>query len=315
MTHCYLIYAGGTFGSYGVPLSTLESRIFLPAFLKHYPNLIPIDNALIKDSSGFCPHDFLAFYELIIKAHHQGADRFVIISGTDTLAYFSAFLGYALAELPLSVVIVASMRPFFIPTQTPLIPDSTSDATNNVNQAIDFLNQPNTGVHVSIANFCYPSHNLQKIHSHSPNAFVSTYNDNQTITQMASHPPHLDDDFVLYSVYCLPNDPTAHIKQLTPLLTASPTAVIIIGFGAGNLPYSDKFAKLLNRLCERGFLVVMTTACAFGGVSESYDAGVWAYQAGVLSGGSDTIATLYAKCLWLCATNPPSQRRTKWVQR
>lgn len=55
-----LIYAGGTFGSYGRPLAPLSAEIFLPTLqtlltdrdnAKHWPQISWLDNTLIKDSS------------------------------------------------------------------------------------------------------------------------------------------------------------------------------------------------------------------------------------------------------------------------
>lgn len=312
MGECYLIYTGGTFGSHGVPLSTLDSHNFLSAFLPHYPTLAPLANTIIKDSSAFEPQDFLALYHLIVSASDKGARRFVLITGTDSLAYLTAFLGYALATRPLTVMVVASLRPFFVATSTQLTKDKTSDAYINVEQALKFFANKKTGVFVSIDGTYYHSHDLQKIHSHKSPAFAGKDPDTITLSQLAHYSPSFSTDLTIHSVYCLPNNPTVLIKQLTPLLDTRPSAVIIIGFGAGNIPKEPQLAKTLKTLHEQGFLLVMTSACPFGGVSRQYDAGAWVYRFGVLPGGEHTIATLYAKCLWLCLTNPPQERYKKW---
>lgn len=312
LANCHLIYTGGTFGSHGVPLNTLPAGTFLPAFLSYYPTLIPIDNPLVKDSSAFSPQDFLALYTLIKQAQDNGAQQFILISGTDTLAYLAAFLSYALAGRSLTLVLVASMRPFFVATAATLTKDNASDAYTNFNQALDFFATKKTGVFVSTDGNCYHGCNLQKIHSHESPAFVGENIDSRSPPQLASHAPMLDSVFAIHSLYCLPNDPKALADQLSPLVHRPPSAVILIGFGAGNLPHSEALADILKTLKQRHFLLIMTSACPFGGVSGAYDAGAWVYRLGVQSDGHATIATLYAKALWLCLTNLPTERHAKW---
>ena len=115
-----LIYAGGTFGSYGRPLAPLSAEVFLPtlqqllAELDNAFTLSPIawlNNTLIKDSSQFTPSDFVHFYQLLLSAYQQGSRRFVLITGTDTLSYLGAFLAEAFAGSDICVVVTGSMRP------------------------------------------------------------------------------------------------------------------------------------------------------------------------------------------------------------
>ncbi|MDE0490379.1 hypothetical protein NK638_02265 [Psychrobacter sp. A3] len=79
-----LIYAGGTFGSYGRPLAPLPAEVFLPTLqtllaepdhAHHLPPISWLDNTLIKDSSQLTPVDFVHFYQLILAAYAQGHRR------------------------------------------------------------------------------------------------------------------------------------------------------------------------------------------------------------------------------------------------
>ena len=74
-----LIYAGGTFGSYGRPLAPLPAEVFLPTLqtllaepdhAHHLPPISWLDNTLIKDSSQLTPVDFVHFYQL--RTHFWG---------------------------------------------------------------------------------------------------------------------------------------------------------------------------------------------------------------------------------------------------
>ena len=100
-TPTQLIYAGGTFGSYGRPLTPLSADVFLPTLQQllaehsaatHLAPVSWLENGLIKDSSQLTPNDFIHFYRLLLSAYAQGHKRFVLITGTDTLSYLGAFL-------------------------------------------------------------------------------------------------------------------------------------------------------------------------------------------------------------------------------
>lgn len=318
MSNIYLLYAGGTFGSYGTPLTTLTANEFLPRFLPtlQYTGLEfnVLDNSLIKDSSNFNPDDFFALYRLIDDAYRVGAKKIILITGTDTLAYLAAFLHYAVGKLPLSLVVTGSMLPFFEPNLQPLQVNKNSDAKANFDNALAFLNQktPNRGVYVSFYHHIYYANSVQKTHSNAKNAFTGTiFNGtaypSQTLTTAQPITPA-----AIHTLYCVPNDSTQLSNHLKTLTNFPASAVIIIGFGAGNMPYSNELAQCLQQLSDNGFLVIMTTACPYGGVSQTYATGAWQYQFGVISGGNLKIPALYAKALWLCSTQPIEHRKALW---
>lgn len=318
MSNIHLLYAGGTFGSYGNPLTTLTANEFLPKFLPtlQYTGLkfTVLDNNLIKDSSNFSPDDFFALYRLINDAYFAGAKKIILITGTDTLAYLAAFLHYALGELPLSLVVTGSMLPFFEPNTQPLQVNQNSDAKANFDNALAFLTEktPNRGVYVSFYQHIYYANSVQKIHSNAKNAFTgtifnSTLHPSQTLAITQSITPA-----VIHTLYCVPNDSTQLSNQLKRLADYPTSAVIIIGFGAGNMPYSNELAQCLQQLTNNGFLVIMTTACPYGDVNQTYATGVWQYQFGAVSGDKLKIPALYAKALWLCSTQPIEHRKTLW---
>ena len=101
------------------------------------------------------------------------------------------------------------------------------------------------------------------------------------------------------------------LEQTPPL---PPTGIILTGFGAGNVPYSNKLANLLETTYQQGHMVVCTTQCPFGGVSDQYAAGSWQYDHHVLSSGRLTIAAIYARLLWLhLSLDTPKRRRQRWT--
>lgn len=320
-TTTYLIYAGGTFGCHGTPLTALDSGQFLSAFLalcqKHSHHVHAISNPIIKDSSTLTPEDFLHFFELITNAYQQGARRFVLITGTDTLAYLSAFLCVGLRGLPLTLVVTGSMLPLFDPTKTPLQKNPNSDAWHNFSNALTFIAQNIHGSFVSIQGTIYYGDSLQKIHKTDINAFSGTAFDTSThkppITTAHPKPPFFTDT-VIYSFYCLPNQPDILAEYLESLTQKPSSAVLIQGFGAGNMPKSPKLIQAISTLTQQHFLLIMTSSALYGSVNTDYQAGAWQYQYGMVSGFHYPIPALYAQALWICLTTPKENRKQAWNQ-
>ena len=338
-----LIYAGGTFGSYGKPLASLPADIFLPVLQKllsdqestaHLPKISWLDNALIKDSSQLTPSDFVHFYQLILAAYQQGDRQFVLITGTDTLSYLGAFLAEAFAGSDICVVLTGSMRPLLDSEELhTYCVDEHSDAWDNLSGALKLAGACESGVKINFGGEAWPAQTVQKIHSHDLMAFTghfrAAYPANSYIKNLPdTRRQHwLDDQKALlesiqkraqsvriHAVYCLPNDAEAINNQLQALLSQPSSGIILLGFGAGNVPYSPALADTLELAHENGHMVICASQCPFGGVSDSYAAGSWQYEHHVIAGGRLTIPAIYARLLWLLLRyDSPARRKQRWL--
>ncbi len=320
----YIIYAGGTFGCHGEPLAALSADKFLPPFKKvlaqhHVVEVLP--NDIIKDSSTLNPADFVHFYKLIKTACEQGARRFVLITGTDTLAYLSAFLSVSLQGLPLSLVATGSMLPLFMPTISPLVLDVDSDAYQNCHQALMFVKQDIHGVFVSFFGQIFYADGVQKIHTSDKNTFVGqVYSPTDTVTPKKAWQTFLNEQCLadgsanIQVLYCVPNWADNLATQLTNLIHQTPSAVILLGFGAGNMPQSQNLVSAIQALIERGFLLIMASSCPFGAVSDTYAAGAWQYELGVVSAQDRRLPQIFAHALWLCLTVSVGERQKAWQE-
>lgn len=337
-----LIYAGGTFGSYGRPLKPLSAEVFLPT-LQHLlfehnnssrlPNFSWLENTLIKDSSELTPNDFVHFYALLLAAYRQGHRRFVLITGTDTLSYLSAFLAEAFAGSDLCLVVTGSMRPLLdSDVLNTYNVDDNSDAWDNLTDSLKLAAASESGVRVNFGGESWPAQTVQKIHSDDLMAFTghsrAAYPANSYIKILPdTRRQHwLDDQQALlegiqtraektsvHAVYCLPNDNEALSNQLNALLLQPPCGIILMGFGTGNVPYSSALATVLQRAYDHGHMVICASQCPFGGVSDQYAAGSWQYDYHVVAGGRLTIPAIYARLLWLLLRyESPARRRQRW---
>lgn len=336
-----LIYAGGTFGSYGKPLAPLPAKQFLPILqelLSQNPehNIATIsclDNPLIKDSSQLDAQDFVHFYQLILTAYASGTKRFVLISGTDTLSYLGAFLAEAFAGSDIKIVVTGSMRPLLDSSNIQsYCVDETSDAWGNLSTALQQASSFDPGVMISFGGETWPAQTVQKIHSHDFMAFTGHFRAAYPANSYVKAIPQarlqhwLEDqqaqlsmiqdrakDAAIFALYCVPNDPKAMIIQLKAISNHPNCAIILLGFGAGNLPFSAELAAALDDAYQQGQLVIAASQCPFGGVSDSYAAGSWQYDHHVMSGGRLTIAAIYARLLWLLLRfDSPARRRQRW---
>lgn len=337
-----LIYAGGTFGSYGRPLAPLAADDFLPLLQKVIGTLDSavvrsvswLDNPLIKDSSQFTPMDFAHFYELLLTSYAQGNQRFVLITGTDTLSYLGAFLAEAFAGSDLCLVLTGSMSPLLnSDVIQEYVADDNSDAWNNLEDALKLATAGEPGVRISFGGESWPAQTVQKIHSHDFMAFTghsrAAYPANSYIKSVSKTRRQywIDDQLALldnihsrakhaqvHALYCLPNDTDVLNRQLQALSSALPCGIILLGYGAGNVPYSEALAQSLQRAYQQGHMVICASQCPFGGVSDSYAAGSWQYDHHVISGGRLTIAAIYARLMWLLLRyDTPARRRQRWT--
>ena len=342
-TPVQLIYAGGTFGSYGRPLAPLPAAEFLPALqallteqdqASNLPTLSWLDNSLIKDSSQLTPTDFVHFYKLLLQAYAQGSRRFILITGTDTLSYLGAFLSEAFAGSDICIVVTGSMRPLLDSEvlQSYQV-DQNGDAWDNLTESLRVASAGVSGVKISFGGESWPAQTVQKIHSHDFMAFTghsrAAYPANSYIKIFAdTRRQHwLDDQNLIldiidsraeqariHALYCLPNDTTVLTKQLQVLVDTPPCGIILLGFGAGNVPYSSDLAGALQAAYSKGHMVICASQCPFGGVSDSYAAGSWQYEYHVIAGGRLTIAAIYARLLWLLLRyDSPARRRQRWT--
>lgn len=333
-----LIYAGGTFGCYGRPLSPIAASEFLPIVTKllaeqYLPTTHWLSNTLIKDSSQLSPADFVHFYQLILTAYAAGQRSFVLITGTDTLSYLSTFLAEAFVGSDICIIVTGSMRPLFDPNQLEgYVVDEQSDAWGNLVESIKLAAHGEPGVRVCFAGENWPAQTVQKIHSHDFMAFTghrrAAYPANSYSKRLpdARRQHWLDDQMsvnaqiiarstqaAVYPLYCMPNDSEVLELQLRALLDRPASGIILIGFGAGNVTYSPAIAELLDQAYQRGHLLVSASQCAFGGVGESYAAGSWQYEHHVISGGRLTLPAIYARLLWLhLRFDTPARRRQRW---
>lgn len=342
-----IIYAGGTFGSYGKPLASLPSEVFLPiltdilaAHFATYPShaeqpvawqILP--NTVVKDSSQLTPADFAPLYHTLLTAMQQGMRQFVLLTGTDTLSYLAAFLAEAFHGSATCLIVTGAMQPLLdSQVLTQYVVDPDSDASQNLFVACKLARQGDAGVRVAFGGEHWPAQTVQKIHSHDMLAFVghhragypaNSYTDKLTPSQRAQWlSDQIDHQTAvcqalaqahIVTLYLTPMSGEQLALQLQTLLATQPDGLIVLGFGAGNVPESPAVKAQLKKAHAQGCLVVISSQSPYGGVSTSYQAGAWLVDCKVLPSGRLTLPAIFARLLWLTATyDSPARRRQRW---
>lgn len=281
------------------------------------------------DSSNATP----ATWQLIIDAireHAAEATAFVILHGTDTLAYTASALSFALQDLPVPVIMTGSQLPFT---------HDRSDALPNVIGALHAAAQPHLrGVFVFFGRHLYQGNRTTKVSSWSFDAFdspaatpVAKIADSWTWTscnktnyagsnqencdplslndfeRSLQQPEQLPLPYKNHDAIVLHITPGLTAKRLQAFLTPLPRGVILRGYGTGNIPADEPgFVDVLADAADQGCIIIASTQTPQARVDLSaYATGSALMRAGVISGEDATIETLYTKLIFLL-----SQERT-----
>ncbi len=339
-----VLYLGGTIGCAGSPLAPLAAEIFLPRLEEILATHIQTQGVpttwrciagTIKDSSALIPEDWADLIGTVLAPERADIRHWIILHGTDTLAYSAAFLAAALTGVNRRVVISGSQLPLLDPQS--LVVNRDSDALVNLQTSYDAFSDASASSWVAVAfnQQVWLADSVQKIHSQNRQAFtgLTPLLHPHDASFSAPLPPHRSDtpphpiladlgmlkqrlaslNIQLYYASPLPRD--VQVAQLTQLLESGAEAVIVLAYGLGNLPKDPRLVTALLAAEQRGVMVILSSQVPFGGVESRYAAGNWLKQSGVLSAETLPLPAIFARLAWLHVTQSRySDRRKAWLQ-
>ncbi|MEO1458495.1 MAG: asparaginase domain-containing protein [Pseudomonadota bacterium] len=318
-----LIYTGGTIGSAGTPRAPLPAAAFralweanlagLPEFAtpRFWHMLEPP-----LDSTEMTPRDWAVLATLVLDAAEAGAEAVVVLHGTDTLANSAAALAYLLtamdgaqpvARLGIPVVLTGAMAPLF--EGEGLL--EGSDALANLSTALGFAahGPAEPGVHLAFAGRTGRGARTAKLHTEAHDAFGWPSGPGRLAPlppcpaaslrpALARLAPELGRRAVLLATPA-PEDAAlqaAILEGAVVGLAERIGALLLAGFGSGNMPAAATLGPVLTRLRARGVPVALASQVPAGGVApDAYAAGAWLGRLGVLPAGDMTLAAAHAK--------------------
>jgi L-asparaginase len=311
--HIALIYAGGTVGmtqtehgyapmaDFGAVLSALLDGhgTRLPRYTLHaYADPI--------DSSNATPQDWQRIAR-DIAAHYDAYDGFVVLHGTDTMAYTAAALSYMLRGLRKPVLVTGSQIP---------LGAERSDAAQNLITALQLAARDEISeVAIYFNQRLLRGNRATKTSSERMAAFdspnypwlaevgIAPYFNHAALlprpAQEAFELPEYQARSVL-SLRFVPGLPTAALQAL---LALQPQALILECYGAGNAPERDPtLLQTLARASAAGTVIVGCSQAAHGRVAiGTYAAGAGLTAAGVIGAADMSFEAIYAKLHHLLA--------------
>lgn len=333
-TSILIIYTGGTIG-----MRENHETHALEAFdWSHLQSSVPeleqfdfkIDAITLGepiDSSDMEPHDWVRMARAI-EEHYNDYDGFVLLHGTDTMAFTASALSFMLENLEKPVIITGSQLP---------IGQLRTDGKENLLTAVEIAAARNLKGEPMVPEVCIFFENslmrgnrTTKISAEGFNAFRS-YN----YPDLAKAGIHIDytthrilypatrsenvRQTLFYTMYghkheglFVHDKMDANIAILTlfpgireemvDAVFSAPglRAVILQTFGSGNAPQKPWFVQRLKQLHERGIVVVNVTQCHYGAVEMGrYVTSRQLLEAGVINGYDSTLECVVTKLMFL----------------
>ena len=312
-----LIYTGGTIGMIENPETGALENFDFDHLLRHVPELKRFNYHICSyqfdppiDSSDMEPLMWAKIVE-IIHYNYERFDGFVILHGTDTMAYTASALSFMLENLGKPVILTGSQLP---------IGTLRTDGKENLITAIEIAaaRRPDGSpmvpeVCIFFENELMRGNRTTKINAENFNAFRSfnypplakagihiRYNEHLIRRPDPTRPmkPHYLFDTNVVMLTLFPGiqesiiDSVLHVPNLK--------AVVLKTYGSGNAPQKDWFIQQLKEATERNIIIVNITQCPSGAVEmRRYETGLQLLQAGVISGYDSTPECAVTKLMFL----------------
>lgn len=252
------------------------------------------------DSSNATPESWQAIIDDLRR--RPEAQAFVVLHGTDTMAYTSAALAYALSDLGRPVVLTGSQLP---------LGALGSDAAANVTGA---LHAATSGRAPGVTLF-FGQHLLAGARTTKTSSWAFEGFGSPTAPPLArtgapwrwfSPPPAGEGwpgaaPYRRHDVVVVDLVPGITAARLKAMLTPRPDAVILRAFGVGNVPDAEPgLTEVLTGLIDAGVPVVVSSQCHEAAVELGrYQVGDALARAGAVGSVDMTLEATYAKVQFL----------------
>ena len=320
-----LIYTGGTIGMGKNP----ETGALEPLDLNHLVSCMP-EFSMLKtgietyqftqpiDSSDMSPRLWSQLVRIIAERYER-YDGFVILHGTDTMAYTASALSFMLENLTKPVILTGSQLP---------INQLRTDGKENLITSIEIAAAAHDDGTAIVPEVCiYFSGKLlrgnrsTKTNADGFNAFESfnvphlaeagvniIYHEEYILKPDFSKPmiPHtaIDPNVVVFSLFPGLQEQIIHHVLDAPELRS----IVMRSFGSGNAPKRPWLIRLLQKASLKGVTIVNISQCLAGSVEMSrYDTGYRLKTTGVISGHDSTVECAVTKLMCLQGRFPDNK--------
>ena len=310
-----LIYTGGTIGMIKDSETGALKAFNFEKLLERIPELKLLDCNIDVESfeRPIDSSDMTTIYYKkivnIIASNYDKYEGFVVLTGSDTMAYTSSALSFMLENLSKPVIFTGSQLP---------IGDLRTDAKENLITAIQIASsyENNKPVVPEVALYfeyqLYRANRTTKINAEHFEAFTSinypplaTSGVHLKFTKEAILPyvaqelivnTHLSSDVVILKLF--PGISENTVKSILNINNIK--AVILETYGSGNAPTAKWFLNLLKETIKRGVFIINVSQCAGGSVyMGKYETSLQLKKLGVIDGKDITTESALAKGMYL----------------
>lgn len=321
-----VIYTGGTIGMQEKDgfltggedfLALMEQTIHANKY-KTLPEFDLVNLSPAIDSACITPEHWQQLHQLIDK-HYADYKGFVVLHGTDTMAYTASILSFLLGGLDKPIIFTGS--------QIPLIKPFSDGEANLVGAMALAANANVPEVGLFFAGKLLRGNCASKVSTTDLTAFKSH-----------QYPPlaEINGKLIFHPQHCLPKqkhfpkstnltNPTISTLFLTPGICFKPFAeaihnkqlqgLILVSYGAGNVPADNQaFLNLLKTAQDNDMVVVNKSQCYHGAINHHYAASKPLLDYHVISSGQMTLEATYTKLLYLLSEAQNTTKNHDWVR-
>lgn len=314
-----LIYSGGTIGMMHdaksrqlKPFDFMQLYRYLPEIKTFNYSISTIAFEKPIDSSNMNVEVWVKLAE-IIEDNYNLYDGFVILHGTDTMAYTASALSFMLENLRKPVILTGSQLPIGM---------IRTDGKENLITAIEISAAKKSGcplvpeVAIYFETRLMRGNRTRKYSSEHFDAFESP--NYPVLAEAGVHLNYMESAIRLpgclnLKVYYRMNNNIAVLKLFpginrnyveAVIQTKNIKAIILETFGAGNAPTDKWFIKALQNAIKKNIIVFNVTQCNSGRVEQGrYETSAGLKNIGVTGGNDITIEAAVTKLMFLLGSN------------
>ncbi len=330
MNKILVLYTGGTIGM----VKDESSDSFVPFDFELIANNIPelkrLDYHLtvhsfspIIDSSNMTPKIWVDM-AVLIKENYHNYDGFVILHGSDTMAFTASALSFLLEGLQKPVILSGSQLP---------IGEIRTDARENLITALELASAKKNSmpliheVCIFFDNKLYRGNRAFKYNSAKFEAFRSP--NYPVLVESGVHLKYNQDaflnnsgkDFKLHTVVddavaVLKLFPGINVNIVNAILQSNARSIIMETFGTGNTTTEKWFLDALSAAIESGKNILNISQCKVGSVELGrYETSRHLKEIGVLNGFDMTFEAAITKLMHLQGRFQDQKEVAYWVQK
>lgn len=329
MNKIFVLYTGGTIGM----VMDGETDSFVPfdfdLISRNVPELNRLNYELtihsfekIIDSSNMQP-DIWVEMVLLIKDNYEKYDGFVILHGSDTMAFSASALSFMFEGLQKPIIFSGSQLP---------IGEIRTDARENLITALEIASAKINGeslvqeVGIFFNSQLYRGNRTFKYNSAKFEAFRSpnypvlveagvhlTYNESALLNNRGKEfkvHTRLDNSISVLKLY-----PGIHKNVAKAVLESDARSVIMETYGTGNTSTDPWFLDMLKDSIRNGKNILDISQCKVGSVELGrYETSKWLKDMGILSGFDITFESAVTKLMYLQGRYESQEEVAKLVE-